>query len=132
MRAESGYRVDVSEIALKGGDNYAPNIIPGDAKGSPVVDFVSGKVEGMLMPAKGERLSEREIDLLRRWIDQGAAWPDSASAKLEDKRDWWSLRSLVQPVVPSVAEAESVVDAFVLQRLQSESIDPAPPASDRC
>ena len=44
--------------------------------------------------------------MLRAWIDQGAAWPDSASAEAKDPRDWWSLKPLVQPAVPERGERQ--------------------------
>ena len=28
------------------------------------------------MPPKGERLTDRQVQLLSTWIDQGADWPD--------------------------------------------------------
>ncbi len=95
------------EIAIGGGENYAPSIVPHDSSHSPVIDFITGAVDGMLMPAKGNRLSDEENCVASQLIDQGAAWPDSASTQPSDKRDWWSLRPLVQPLVPHVAVAGS-------------------------
>ena len=37
------------------------------------------------MPAKGGRLTDEEITALKRWIDEGAAWPEGVVLKLEEK-----------------------------------------------
>src|SRR4051794_795906 len=62
-RQRSGLRLDTRAGALKGGD-------------SPLVQLVSGEDEGLRMPPKGQGLSAAEVATLRRWIDQGASWPE--------------------------------------------------------
>lgn len=128
LRQEGEYRLDVREVAMNGGANYAPNIIPHNAAGSPLLQFVSGKVDDMLMPAKGERLSDKQIQILKAWINQGAPWPDSANRKVEDRKDWWSLKPLVRPNVPLHAETNHPIDAFVRKKLDEHGLSPAPEA----
>ncbi len=127
LRQESEYRLDVREVAMSGGASYAPNIIPHRSADSPLMHFVTGQAVDMLMPAKGNRLSETQIGVLRAWIDQGAPWPDSAS-RPDDKGEWWSLKPLVQPVVPVHAEAKHPIDAFVRTKLDEHGLFPAPHA----
>ncbi len=133
VRQESDYRVDVRQIAIQGGANYAPNILPGRSADSPFFQFVTGQVEDMLMPAKGERLTREEIDILRRWIDQGASWPDSATRPMESKLDWWSLQPLAAPAPPAPVDgfpaAHSPIDAFVHSELAARSLTPSPRAA---
>ncbi len=74
-KQKGSFRLDVREAALKGGESYAPNIIPRKSSESPLIRFVSGTGD-LLMPPEGERLTEKEVGLLRAWIDQGAIWPD--------------------------------------------------------
>lgn len=128
-RQRGGWRADVKSIALNGGDAHAPNILPGNAAESPLIRFVSGLEPDMLMPAKGDPLSAEEIALLRAWIDQGAPWPDSASAKVEDPLDWWSLRPLERPAAP--ADAAHPVDAFIRAELAKKGLSPSPRADRR-
>src|SRR5688572_10117585 len=78
-KQKGGFRVDAKRVAMTGGDNHAPNIIPGKSAESPLIRFVAGLDEDMQMPPKGERLSADQIGILRRWIDDGAAWPESAT-----------------------------------------------------
>ena len=87
-KQKGGYRVDVKETALTGGDDHAPNIHPGKSGESPLIQFVAGLDPDMKMPAKGDPLTPEQIGLLRAWIDQGAAWPEDASAAKSDPLDW--------------------------------------------
>lgn len=123
--AESEYRLDVREIALTKGAAYAPNIIPQKSAESPLIQFVAGHVDGMQMPAKGAKLSAEQIGILRAWIDQGAIWPESASAQAADKLAWWSLQPLRFVGLPPV-EARHPVDAFIRTKLAEQQLTPAP------
>ena len=38
---------------------------------------VAGVDEEKVMPPKGERLNAQQIGMLRRWIDDGAPWPET-------------------------------------------------------
>ncbi len=128
LRQEGGYRLDIRDIALNGGASYAPNIVPLDSAASPLVQFVLGKVDGMNMPAKGNRLSDEQIQVLRLWIDQGAKWPDSADTKLEEPMAWWSLQPLRNCSPPNREDSKHPIDAFVRDKLDSKGLRPAPPA----
>ena len=58
--------------ALKGG-NMGKVIIAGDAERSLLIQFVDGRRgEAHRMPIGGRPLSARQIETLRRWIDEGA------------------------------------------------------------
>ena len=39
-KQKSGYRLDIAEVALKGGDLHAPNVLPGLPEKSPLMRFV--------------------------------------------------------------------------------------------
>jgi mono/diheme cytochrome c family protein len=98
-KQKSGYRVDVRESALKGGDEHAPNIIPGKSAESPLIQFVAGLDEDMIMPQKGERLSAEQIGLLRAWIEQGANWPADSQAA-DPRKNHWAFQALRRPELP--------------------------------
>jgi len=119
-KQRSGYRLDVASIARTGGELSAPNIIAGDAAASPLVRYVTGADPDMQMPPRGEPLTEAEIALVRRWIDEGASWPESASARVADPLDWWSLKPIVRTTPP--AESPNAIDAFVAERLARDGL----------
>ena len=130
-KQKNAYRLDVREVALKGGDSGHPAIRPGDSAKSPLIHFVSGLDPDSVMPPKGPRLTDTQIGLLRAWIDQGAVWPDSATTRLADALDWWSLRPLQRPSLPPGADSTHPIDAFVQARLAHENWKPSPPADRR-
>ena len=59
------------ETMRRGGDELGATIIPGKPDESPLIRTLTGAVEPT-MPENGEPLPEEEIDLLRRWIAEGA------------------------------------------------------------
>ena len=74
-KAQGGLRLDDLASVLKGGDSDGPAIVLGDAGASALIERIASKDEGVQMPPKGTRLSDEEIDILKRWIDSGAVWP---------------------------------------------------------
>jgi mono/diheme cytochrome c family protein len=129
-KQKGGYRVDAKETFLKGGDSHAPNILAGRSAQSPLIHFVAGLDEDMLMPAKGERLTAEQVGLLRAWIDQGAAWPDDGKA-VAAKQTHWSFKPLVRPEAPNVDGARNAIDGFIFARLRRENLTPSLEADRR-
>lgn len=104
-----------------------PVIEPGSSNLSIMIDLVTSPDPEKRMPKKGNALTAGEIDVLRRWIDQGAVWPDDADGALLP----WSYKAPVRPTLPTVRDASWVrnpIDAFVLARLEQNALRPAPPA----
>jgi mono/diheme cytochrome c family protein len=132
-KQEAQFRLDNKEIALKGGE-LGPAIVPGNSAESLLVKAIAGVKPDFIMPKKGERLTNDQIGLLRAWIDQGAAWPDSASVKIQDKRNQWAFKAPVRPAALSVPQKNWVrnpIDNFVLARLAKEKLKPSPEAERR-
>ncbi|WP_414662638.1 PSD1 and planctomycete cytochrome C domain-containing protein [Horticoccus sp. 23ND18S-11] len=131
-KQKSGLRLDVKEVAFKGGDASAPNIVPGNAAGSPLLTLVTAGDDEDRMPPKGDRLSPQEIATLTRWIEGGAVWPDGVdTAKVEDKRDHWSFKPLQTSTPPATRDQawpRAAIDRFVLARLEEAGLRPTPPA----
>jgi mono/diheme cytochrome c family protein len=128
-KQKGGYRVDMKDAALAGGDNYAPNIRAGKSAESPMIHFVAGLDPDMKMPAKGDPLTREEIGLLRAWVDQGAVWPESAPKS--NPLDWWSLKPLERPAVPTVAGVTNPIDAFIRAKLAEKKLSLSPEADRR-
>ncbi len=131
-KQKNGYRLDVRDVAIKGGDSGNPAIIPHNAGSSRLIRFVSGVDEEMVMPPKGSkspRLSEGEVRLLKEWIDAGPAWPDALAGKLNAARPHWSLQPLIRPTLPRLAMHP--IDGFILEQLAKNNLTPAPVADRR-
>ena len=80
-KAKGGLRVESRDALLKGGESKEAAIIPGQGAKSQLVRFVSDSVKEMEMPPLEKRekypaLKETEVTLVRRWIDEGAHWPE--------------------------------------------------------
>src|SRR4051812_6641567 len=130
-KQKSGFRLDIKDLALKGGDNYAPNIRPGKSAESPLIHFVAGLDPDMLMPSKGDPLTAEQVGLLRAWIDQGAIWPDDGAN--DPRKTHWSFQPVKRPAVPETgnrkpeagerqAASGNPIDAFIAARLAEKNL----------
>jgi hypothetical protein len=116
-------RLDVRNVAQR-------VIISGDAGKSELFRRVAGIGEQARMPMGGKPLSAAQIEIIKRWIDEGAEWPESASAKAEVRKHWAYVPP-VKPAVPAVRNAAwggTPIDRFILARLEKEGLQPSPAA----
>ena len=82
-KVKGGLRLDNRSSALAGGENDGPAITPHQPAGSSLLRRITSTDPEEVMPAKGDPLPAREIALLRRWIEEGATWPDLDVASFE-------------------------------------------------
>jgi ankyrin repeat protein len=75
-----GYRLDRRSGAL--GGVTRPNILPRSSESSRLYRRLIGNQFGAQMPPKGP-LGAHEVDVIKRWIDEGAEWPDSLANEVE-------------------------------------------------
>lgn len=129
-KQKGGLRLDRKADALKGGDS-GPAIVPGKLAESSLLRLVSGEDKDTVMPPKGERLSDKQVAVLRAWIEQGAKWPDDGSVAV-NPADWWSFKPITRPKVPgTAASARNAIDHFVRARLTEKGLAPSPEADKR-
>jgi hypothetical protein len=64
-----------------------PRIIPGEPDRSIIVSFASTHKNVAAMPIVGNRLTETESRILRRWIAEGAYWPEGRGGMLKPGSD---------------------------------------------
>ena len=100
---------------------------PGDSRLILAVEYGSD----IRMPPTG-KLPAHEIAVLRDWILQGAIWPGGPDAHEAGSRSThWSFQP-IRDTRPAAVKARSwvrtPVDAFILARLESEGVRPAPSA----
>src|SRR5262245_25003862 len=97
-------------------------ITPGDASKSRLYQRISSKDQDMVMPpaSSGHKLTEKQIETIRRWIDEGARW-----------NDHWAFVPPKRPEIPTVkntAWVRNPIDSFILARLEREGLKPQPEA----
>ena len=125
----SGLALDARQDALTGG-NRGPAITAGSPDSSLIIQAVEHTGD-LKMPPVG-KLSNQQVAILRRWIEQGAVWPSSPSAA--DNRSGWDHWAFQQPrraTPPAVRRAGWVrnsIDRFILAKLEAEGITPSPAA----
>lgn len=140
-KQKSGLRFDVREGAFKAGDSGEKAIVPGQSKQSRLIQLVQSQNGDERMPPKGERLPVAQIELLKRWIDAGAHWPEPAGATnagpgelvvTDEDRQHWSFLPMKHHPVPRVKNpqaARNPVDHFILARLEEKQLSLSPEAS---
>jgi mono/diheme cytochrome c family protein len=129
-RAMGQLRLDVKALALKGGIS-GPSLLPGNSQESRLLQRILGEGDGVRMPLGRDPLKPEQIELIRKWIDEGANWPESAAAeKAEIPRHWAYIkpRRSEIPRVKNQSWVRNPIDAFILARLEREGLQPSPEA----
>ena len=121
----SGLDLSSREAVLKGGSR-GPSIVAGKAGESRLIEAVERK--GKLAMPPTSPLSAADVDVLRRWVDQGASWPSSPAKAAAPLSTWWSFQRVVRPAVPKSGEAwvRNEIDEFVVAKLRAASLKPSP------
>jgi hypothetical protein len=119
---QAGFRLDVQESALGEADSGLPPIVPGNLEESELVARITSEDESTRMPPADSHktLSEKEIDILKRWIAAGAEW-----------QQHWSLVPPSRPEAPAIKHdywPRGDVDRFILARLEKDGLTPSPEA----
>ncbi len=128
---ESALRLDQRVNMLKGGDSGLAAIIPGHPEKSYLIDVVKHLDPDVKMPPEEDQIPVEEIELLERWIKQGAIWPGQMDAVLEEETDLWSFQPVQRPDVPSnlsdpsqqQAPDKNPIDAFLLEKLSEQNLE---------
>lgn len=114
---EAGLRLDQRESTV---DDLAA-VVPGDPDDSELMTRITTEDADQLMPppeSHRKPVSAAEIDLLRRWIADGAEWGKH-----------WAFE---KPVRPQIADSEiHPIDAFVRRRLEDAGLKSSPAADRR-
>jgi len=121
---EAGLRLDTKEGATAILKSGLQAIVVGKSHASELIDRVSHEDESEIMPPpdQGKPLSERDIAILEKWIDQGAEY-----------KPHWSLIPPQKPRVPQAsnrAVTYNEIDHFIHSKLQKRSL-PTSPITDK-
>lgn len=117
VKAKAGFSLLFREEALAKTESGKYAIVPGDADASEMIKRINHKDPDERMPYKHEKLSKEEIDILTRWIDQGAKWGDH-----------WAYLPVQSTKVPEPSIdgwAKNAADNFILSELDKLELKPS-------
>lgn len=132
---EGDLNLGIKSKVFPGGDSSGV-IVPGNSTDSLLMQLVSGDDEDRMMPPEGHSpLTKQQIRLLRRWIDQGAEWPEHADVldpKMDRAKTHWAFQRLHQVEVPAAQFQDNwtkgPIDRFVFEQFKTAKLQPAQPA----
>ena len=118
---EADLRLDIFEEATAKRDGRAA-IVPGNPAASELIQRITSTDPDAIMPPleSHKKLSESQIELLTRWVEQGAEY-----------QSHWAYAPLVAPAAPEITDAQwkawprGTIDRFLLNRLLREQLHPA-------
>ncbi len=115
-------RLDIRDGAFAARPSGIP-IVPGDPAKSLLYQRIAHESDARRMPPPRltkKTLSQNQIEVLRRWIEEGASWDQH-----------WSFQPVERVDPPAVSDEtweRNPIDRFVLARLEAEGLRPAPEA----
>jgi hypothetical protein len=120
------------EITQPGKSGKVP-VVAGDAEGSEMIRRILSRDPDERMPKEGNPLPDHEVEVLKKWINQGAQWGNH-----------WAYNRPERPAVPAVGGwlarlglrlgfyqdretqwVKNEVDPFVLEKLREQGLTPA-------
>lgn len=119
VRKNGGFSLLFEEDAFAATESGQPAIVPGNHKKSELYRRLNHTDPELRMPLDGKPLTEEEVSLIAQWIDEGAQWEQH-----------WAYLPPESPTVPDLGSdwVHRDMDAFVLDKLQKESLAPEPEA----
>jgi hypothetical protein len=123
VKKNGGFSVLFEEEALAPTESGIPAIIPGRPNQSTLIKRLHETDPELRMPYQKPPLSEEEIEILRKWIKQGAKWGEH-----------WAYKKVAKPQIPAPPQWKegikaSTLDAFVLEKLEENGLQPSAPES---
>ncbi len=117
-KVKGGLRLDSRAAAFAGGKGDGPAVTPHQPAESSLLQRITSTDPEEVMPAKGDPLPARDIALLRRWVEEGAPWPDFSVARFDLTPlagDLAFLRRVTLDTV-GVVPSEAEIAAFLADR----------------
>ncbi len=119
-------RLDSRAAALLPAESGKVALVVGKPEASELIRRVTSSDPDEIMPPKGPRLTDTEVASLKRWISEGAVWPEVNAQR------HWSFQPPVrtQPPedLPKTATLRNPIDRFIVARLAKEGLQPQPEA----
>ena len=117
VKRSGGFSLLFEEEALEANESGKRAIVPGNVNKSELIQRITHNNPEYRMPLESTPLSEEEIDLFSRWINQGAQWDDH-----------WAYKAPEKPAVPEIDSKwiSNDIDRFVQEKLVEKQLSPNP------
>lgn len=121
---QANLRLDTKEGAFSAPSGY-PIIVPGEPENSELVLRITHENIDQRMPPQisNRQPTQEQIDTLIQWIAEGAEWEEHWVYSLPERNE--------PPTVENAAWVRNPIDAFILQRLETEGLTPSVGADKR-
>lgn len=132
LQQNADLRLDAGTLIHAGGESGLA-VYPGKSADSPLIERIktTDSISRMPPEGEGEPLTEQQIQILARWIDQGAKFPDDEAIP-DDPANFWSYQPITRPESPPADNAAWVrnpIDLFVSAQHVAHSLTPRAEAS---
>jgi hypothetical protein len=124
-----GFRLDRRDSAFSAADSGEIPIVPNSIERSHLLQRISASDDSVMPPADQEKqLTEKDKQLLRRWIEGGASWQNHWAFERPQNTPTPSPLSLIKDWSLAPSWQNNPIDAFVLKTLRNEGLQPSPRA----
>lgn len=106
--------MDSAEALLKGGDTGPALVVGQPDKSEMISRIVLPKDHDDIMPPKGGPLAANEIAILKRWIAEGAKWPQGLTLQYKTPEQRKALAEL-QKKLPTIKRIEILPGSYSLE-----------------
>lgn len=128
VKAKAGFSLLFRDEALAKTKSGKPAIIPGDADHSELMKRITAKDPEDRMPYKHEPLSKDEIEVFRKWIDQGAQWGEHWAYVPVKETEVPHEKTFLGLINTKSDWAKNEIDEFIEQKLKEQDLKPSPQA----
>lgn len=117
VKKSAGLSFLFREEALSVNKSGKKAIVPGDVSKSEMIYRINNNDPEVRMPMDHAPLSTDEIEILTKWVEQGAEWKDHWAFLPPEKQE--------VPAVENTKWTKNPIDQFILARLEDEGIAPS-------
>ncbi|MET2984678.1 PSD1 and planctomycete cytochrome C domain-containing protein [Aureibaculum conchae] len=124
VKKNAGFSLLFEEEAFANTESGRPAIIKGNASGSELIKRLHEDNPELRMPYKKPKLTDKEIELLTQWINEGANWGEHWAYSLPEKVEVPNIVHNAGLSSNNNSFAINSIDNFILNKLKSENLQP--------